>query len=69
MDETNICNLLISVANNTVARINQILRDERTPEENQLYKEATEYLAKVFKTYGRVLGNLPPGPNGEGHSE
>lgn len=69
MDETNICNLLISVANNTVARINQILRDERTPEENQLYKEATEYLAKVFITYGRVLGNLPPGPNGEGHSE
>ena len=69
MDETNICSLLISVANNTVARINQILRDERTPEEIQLYKEATEYLAKVFITYGRVLGNLPPGPNGEGRSE
>lgn len=69
MEPQDIQNLLISVANNAVSRITQILPAERTEIEQSLYREASAYLTKVFETYGRILGNLPPGLDGKGRTE
>jgi hypothetical protein len=47
--------LLIQLANNVLARLETIPRNEWRADEHELHKEATKFLTATFRVYGNIL--------------